>query len=339
MDWYRCGLCGLRAEAAVVAEQATCPGRGDDPCGGEWVAEAAVFHTGGRVEPLRLWDLGGRLLMDAVSSLVSLARVVVEGRVYKATAPNGGHRASPLFLGTALLTVDLARIPLVSGPADPATVHRLRDAIVADRRSLIVLRDRAWQETVRLLGPEAPLAIDIVPTLLARGTALLADLDIEGPVEEAWADRVGPVIRGPGAVIAVQASEPLRAMIATQLKQQAAQDGTVLYDAGETHVRHRRDDDPVPAHLDTAQHLPRAALARTTIDQAPPPDLLDELREDARDRAAELYRSDLDAIATALGLGARPAGLGDIEWQAMIEEEAERLRALATAAGSGGSPR
>ncbi len=135
--------------------------------------------------PLRLWDAEGRLDHDAVCRLIDAAEIIVEGRIYESGIRIGGEGHAPhaVFLGTALLTIDLSRLPIVDAPVSEALVQRLRDALARDRRTLQPLRDRAWRETARLLGPETPTNLEVTPTLRARGPALLVDLDLEGPVE------------------------------------------------------------------------------------------------------------------------------------------------------------
>lgn len=135
--------------------------------------------------PLRLWDAEGRLDHDAVCRLIDAAEIIVEGRIYESGIRIGGEGHAPhaVFLGTALLTIDLSRLPIVDAPVSEALVQRLRDALARDRRTLQPLRDRAWRETARLLGPETPTNLDVTPTLRARGPSLLVDLDLEGPVE------------------------------------------------------------------------------------------------------------------------------------------------------------
>lgn len=135
--------------------------------------------------PLRLFGADGRLDAGAVCRLVDAAKVIVEGRIYEGSAQVGGPRAAPVFLGTALLTLDLAEVCGADGPVDERFARRVRDALAADRRTVQALHDRAWRETARLLGPETPAALEVTPTLRTRGTTLLADLDLEGPVDAA----------------------------------------------------------------------------------------------------------------------------------------------------------
>jgi hypothetical protein len=136
-------------------------------------------------QPLRLWDADGRLDHDAVCRLIDAAEIIVEGRIYESGVRVGaaGHGPHAVFLGTALLTIDLSRLPIADSPVNEALVQRLRDALARDRRTLQPLRDRAWRETARLLGPETPASLEVTPTLRARGASLLVDLDLEGPVE------------------------------------------------------------------------------------------------------------------------------------------------------------
>jgi hypothetical protein len=149
----------------------------------------AITRSGARTDPerrpLRLWDADGRLDLDAVCRLVDAAEIIVEGRIYESGVRLGanGQGAHAVFLGTALLTIDLTRLPIADGPVNEALVQRLRDALARDRRTLQPLRDRAWRETARLLGPETPSMLEVTPTLRARGSELLIDLDLEGPVE------------------------------------------------------------------------------------------------------------------------------------------------------------
>ncbi len=135
--------------------------------------------------PLRLFTADGRLDVDAVWRLVDSATVIVEGRIYEAAAVAGGDGTRPVFMGTALLTIELADVGLADGPVDAAFTQRVRGALARDRRTQPVLRDRAWREAARILGPETPAQMEAVSTLRARGTTLLVDLDLEGIVETA----------------------------------------------------------------------------------------------------------------------------------------------------------
>ena len=137
--------------------------------------------------PLRLFAASGRLDVDTVCRLIDEAKVIVEGRVYEAGVAVGalGSGAGPVFLGTALMTIELGGLQLDDGPVEPGLVRRLRDALAADRRTHQVMHDRAWRETARLLGPETPATLEITPTLRTRGTTLLVDLDLEGPLDDA----------------------------------------------------------------------------------------------------------------------------------------------------------
>lgn len=149
----------------------------------------AIARSGARAEterqPLRIWDADGRLDHDAVCRLVDAAEVIVEGRIYESGVRVGadGRGAHAVFLGTALLTIDLSRILIADAPVNDAFVQRLRAALARGRRTLQPIRDRAWRETARLLGPETPYNLEVTPTLRARGTSILIDLDLEGHVE------------------------------------------------------------------------------------------------------------------------------------------------------------
>ena len=134
---------------------------------------------------LRLFGPDGRLDTDAVCRLVEAAQVIVEGRIYDSGARIGGAGACAMFLGTALLSVELAGLCASDGPLDDRFARRVRDALAADRRTERALYDRAWREVARLLGPETPASLEVTPTLRTRGTLLLADLDLEGPVDAA----------------------------------------------------------------------------------------------------------------------------------------------------------
>jgi hypothetical protein len=65
-------------------------------------------------QPLRLWDADGRLDHDAVCRLIDAAEIIVEGRIYESGVRVGaaGHGPHAVFLGTALLTIDLSRLPI-----------------------------------------------------------------------------------------------------------------------------------------------------------------------------------------------------------------------------------
>lgn len=140
----------------------------------------SVSRVGATPGPLRLVDAAGRLDVDAVWRLFDAASVIVEGRIYEAAAVAGGPPGRPVFLGTALATVDLAPLALAE---DEPGARRVRDVLARDRRTLVVLRERALRETARLLGPETPTGLEATLTLRVRGTTLLADLDLEGVVE------------------------------------------------------------------------------------------------------------------------------------------------------------
>jgi hypothetical protein len=139
--------------------------------------------------PLRLFAADGRLDLDAVWRLIDHASVIVEGRIYEAAAVAGGKGDLPVFLGSALMSVDLAAVGLDTAPGesrvDAAFTQRVRDALARDRRTQPILRDRAAREAARLLGPETPGQLEATSTLRARGTTLLIDLDLEGAVEGA----------------------------------------------------------------------------------------------------------------------------------------------------------
>lgn len=135
--------------------------------------------------PLRLFAADGRLDLDAVWRLIDHASVIVEGRIYEAAAVAGGRGDQSVFLGTALLSVDLAQVGLDAPAVDAAFAQRVRDALARDRRTQTILRDRAAREAARLLGPETPGQLEATSTLRARGTTLLIDLDLEGAVESA----------------------------------------------------------------------------------------------------------------------------------------------------------
>ena len=147
------------------------------------IAVSQGGHSSDAGEPLCAFGTDGRLDVDTVCRIMDAARVIVEGRIYESTAAVGGDRTRPVFLGTALLTVDLADFRGADGPIDADFARRLRDALAGDRRTLRVLHDRAWRETARILGPETPATLEIVSTLRTLGTTLLADMDLEGPVE------------------------------------------------------------------------------------------------------------------------------------------------------------
>lgn len=134
--------------------------------------------------PLSPFAADGRLDLDAICKLIDLSPVLLEGRIYEATGTGGAGATGPVFLGTALLTVDLTRGTWPGGSGDEA-VRGLRDALARDRRVVQLLRDRAWRETARLLGPDAPDTLEVAPTLRAEGGRILIDLDLEGPVSSA----------------------------------------------------------------------------------------------------------------------------------------------------------
>jgi hypothetical protein len=135
--------------------------------------------------PLRLFAADGRLDLDAVWRLIDHASVIVEGRIYEAAAVAGGQGGGhPVFLGSALMSIDLTTVGLET-PVDPAFTQRVRDALSRDRRTQTVLSDRAAREAARMLGPETPGRFEATSTLRARGTTLLIDLDLEGVVESA----------------------------------------------------------------------------------------------------------------------------------------------------------
>jgi hypothetical protein len=113
---------------------------------------------------------------------VDAANVVVDGRVYK-SGIRPGQEAQPVFLGTALLTVDLSQLTIADGPVNESMTRRLRDAFARDRRTIQPLRDRAWQEAARILGPDTPSLLEVTPTILARGASVVFDMDLEWPVE------------------------------------------------------------------------------------------------------------------------------------------------------------
>ncbi len=131
---------------------------------------------------IEVFTADGRLDLNAVCQLVEASEVVLEGRIYEATATIGGSNGVPVFLGTALICLDLAMLP-VAGTRDAAAARLLRDALARDRRCTQVFRDRAWRETARMLGPETPVGLEVVPTLRSEGLRILIDLDLEGPVE------------------------------------------------------------------------------------------------------------------------------------------------------------
>lgn len=135
--------------------------------------------------PLRLFTADGRVDVDAVWRLVDAATVIVEGRIYETASVSGGGATRPVFLGTALMTIELTEPGLMDAPVDAAFTQRVRDALARDRRTQPVVRDRACREVARILGPETPAQMEAVSTLRARGTALLIDLDLEGFVETA----------------------------------------------------------------------------------------------------------------------------------------------------------
>lgn len=148
---------------------------------------------------------------------MNLAEIIVQGRVFQPGANIGAeaHSTDAVFLGTALLIIDMNHLTVADAPVSEAFVLRLRGAMARDRRTLRPLRDLAWRETARLLGPDTPYNLEVTATLRARGTALLIDLDLEGhvkrdPVEREIVDAVsslrdaGLSIRGIAAELAAR---------------------------------------------------------------------------------------------------------------------------------------
>jgi hypothetical protein len=135
----------------------------------------------------RLFTEDGMLDVDTLHLLIEDADAVSEGRIYAAARSAGTPGASAaagsaVFLGTTLLTIDLAMATMLTDRVDSTLARRLREALADDVRAHRVVADRAYREVARLLGPLTPAEMELTRFVRCQGLRVLIDVDIEAPV-------------------------------------------------------------------------------------------------------------------------------------------------------------
>jgi hypothetical protein len=135
----------------------------------------------------RLFTDEDHLDVDTLHLLVEDAEAVSEGRIYasaKSVGAGGGadEAGGAVFLGTTLLTIDLAMATMLTDKVDPNLARRLRIALTEDVRAQRVVGDRVYREVARLLGPLTPAALELNRFVRCQGLRVLVDVDIEAPV-------------------------------------------------------------------------------------------------------------------------------------------------------------
>lgn len=127
-----------------------------------------------RKEGIRLFSKT-HLDLDALHQVIERADVVSEGRV---EAIQGRQR----FFGSSVLTLDLAKVPLLE-QADEALTAQLASALTADPRARRVLDARVFRELARLLGAETSVDFESQSRTVHAGTTIRIVADFESSLE------------------------------------------------------------------------------------------------------------------------------------------------------------
>lgn len=148
---------------------------------------AVIRGRGQPARELRLFTEEDLLDIDALHLLMDGAEAVSEGRIYAsagAQVAGGGTQVhgGAVFLGTSLLTIDLAMATMLTDRVDASFARRLRDALTDDVRAHRVVGDRVHREVSRLLGPLTPADLEMTRFVRCQGLRVLIDVDIEAPV-------------------------------------------------------------------------------------------------------------------------------------------------------------
>lgn len=125
--------------------------------------------------------------MDTLHLVMDACEAVSEGRIYapaRAAAAGGTTevQVGAVFLGTSLLTVDLAMATMLTNRVDAELARRLRIALTDDARAARVVGDWVHREVARLLGPLTPAEMELTRFVRCQGHRVLVDVDIEAPV-------------------------------------------------------------------------------------------------------------------------------------------------------------
>jgi hypothetical protein len=127
--------------------------------------------------PLFHREVRERLSPTALQVLIERAEIFVEGATSKGSSARG------TFLGSALLTLDLAGAERLRMPRDAATAARLGALLADDTAARALIIARALEVVrARLAAPAGLRAGEL--SVRTDGTRVLVDLELEAPAQK-----------------------------------------------------------------------------------------------------------------------------------------------------------